>query len=522
MVKILVTDPIHEDAIKILREIGEVEVATNLTKEELLKKIEDADILVVRSGTKVDSEVIDRAKKLKIIGRAGVGVDNIDVEKATEKGIIVVNAPDASSISVAELTLGLILSAARNIPQANESVKRGEWDRKRFKGIELYGKTLGVIGLGRIGQQVVKRAKAFGMDIVGYDPYISKEVANELGVRLLDSVQDVCREADIITVHVPLTPKTKGLIGEEEFNLMKKNAIVVNCARGGIIDEKALYKALKEKRIRAAALDVFEEEPPKNNPLLELDNLICTPHLGASTEEAQKSAGTIVAEQIKKIVNGELAENIVNLPNLPKEKLGKLKPYLVLSEILGNIVMQVLDGTVKKIKIIYSGDLAKENTNLLKRSFLKGLLSPILLAGVNLVNAEILAKNRGIEVIELKTSEDKNYIKIEAEGDKKSFSISGTIINNKPVILEINNYPVNFIPEGVLAITNHIDRPGVVGKVGIILGEYGVNIAGMQVGRKEPGGEAVMILSLDNPIPEEALKKIKELPYIKDISVIKL
>ncbi len=298
--KILITDPIHEDAINILKELGDVEVATNLSKEELLEKIKDADILIVRSGTKVDREVIEHAKKLKIIGRAGVGVDNIDVEAATEKGIIVVNAPDSSSISVAELTMGLILAAARNIPQANNSVKKGEWDRKRFKGIEIYGKTLGIIGLGRIGQQVAKRAKAFGMNLVGYDPYISKEKAESIGVKLLDSIEELCKVSDIITLHVPLTPKTKNLIGEKEINLMKKNAIIVNCARGGLIDEKALYKALKDKKIKAAALYVFEEEPPKNNPLLELDNVICTPHLGASTDEAQKSAGKIVAEQIKK------------------------------------------------------------------------------------------------------------------------------------------------------------------------------------------------------------------------------
>ncbi|WP_456472440.1 phosphoglycerate dehydrogenase [Methanocaldococcus sp.] len=523
MVKILVTDPLHEEAIKILKEIGDVEVATNLSKEELLKKIEDADVLVVRSGTKVDKEVIEHAKKLKIIGRAGVGVDNIDLDAATKKGIIVVNAPDSSSISVAELTMGLMLAAARNIPQANNSVKRGEWDRKRFKGIELYGKTLGVVGLGRIGQQVVKRAKAFGMDIIAYDPYVSKDFAKSLGVELLDDLNELCERADIITLHVPLTPKTKHMIGEEQIKRMKSNCIIINCARGGLIDEKALYEALKNKKIKAAALDVFEEEPPKNSPLLELDNVICTPHQGASTEEAQKAAGTIVAEQIKKILRGELAENIVNMPSLPMEKLGKIKPYMVLAELLGKIAMQVLDGSVKKVEITYYGDLAKENTDLINRSLLKGLLSPILLAGVNLVNAPILAKNRGIEVVESKSTDKKygNAIKIIAESDNKKFSLVGSIINNKPTILEIEGYEVNFIPEGIILIIRHIDKPGMIGKVGSILGEYGINIAEMQVGRKEPGGDSVMLIKLDHPVSEEILKKIKSLDNIKDAVLVK-
>ena len=524
MVKILVTDPLHEDAIKILEEVGEVEVATGLTKEQLLEKIKDADVLVVRSGTKVTRDVIERAEKLKVIGRAGVGVDNIDVEAATEKGIIVVNAPDASSISVAELTMGLMLAAARNIPQATASLKRGEWDRKRFKGIELYGKTLGVIGLGRIGQQVVKRAKAFGMNIIGYDPYIPKEVAESMGVELVDDINELCKRADFITLHVPLTPKTRHIIGREQINLMKKNAIIVNCARGGLIDEKALYEALKEKKIRAAALDVFEEEPPKDNPLLTLDNVIGTPHQGASTEEAQKAAGTIVAEQIKKVLRGELAENVVNMPNIPQEKLGKLKPYMLLAETLGNIVMQVLDGSVNRVELVYSGELAKEKTDLIKRAFLKGLLSPILLAGINLVNAPVIAKNRNINVVESTTSEEKygNAIKITAESDKKKFSIVGAIINNKPVILEVDGYDVSFIPEGVLAIIKHIDRPGTIGRVCLTLGDYGINIAGMQVGRKEPGGESVMLLNLDHTVPDEVVEKIKEIPNIKDIAVVDL
>ncbi|HIP84983.1 MAG TPA: phosphoglycerate dehydrogenase [Methanothermococcus okinawensis] len=524
MVKILVTDEIHKDAIEILKKIGDVEIATNLSKEELKKKIEDVDVIVVRSGTKLTREVLEHAKKLKIIARAGVGVDNIDLEYATERGIIVVNSPDASSISVAELTIGLMLAAARNIPQATASLKRGEWDRKSFKGIELYGKTLGVIGLGRIGQQVVKRAKAFGMDIVGYDPYIPEEVAGELGVKLIRDINELCKVSDFITLHVPLTPKTRHIIGREQIWLMKRNAIVVNCARGGLIDERALYEALKDRRIRAAALDVFEEEPPKDNPLLTLDNVIGTPHQGASTEEAQKSAGIIVAEQIAKILRGEPAENIVNLPVIPSEKIVKLKPYMELAEKLGLMAIQLLDRSIEKVELIYSGEIAKEDTEIIKRSFLKGMLSPILLAGVNIVNAPRVAKSRNIKVIEgtISESEYGNAIEVVAEGNSERISLVGSVVEGRPVLREIDGYKVDIKPEGIICIIRHIDRPGMIGKVGLLLGDYGINIAGMQVGRKEPGGESIMILNVDHVIPEEVLEKLKKLEHIKDAKVIHL
>ena len=524
MVEILITDEIHKEAVEILKKVGDVEIATNLSREELKRKIEDVDVIVVRSGTKLTRDILECAKKLKIIARAGVGVDNIDVEYATERGIIVVNSPDASSISVAELTIGLMLAAARNIPQATASLKRGEWDRKSFKGIELYGKTLGVIGLGRIGQQVVKRARAFGMNIVGYDPYIPEEVARDLGVKLLNDINELCKVSDFITLHVPLTPKTRHMIGREQISLMKKNAIIINCARGGLIDEEALYEALRDRRIRSAALDVFEEEPPKDNPLLKLDNVIGTPHQGASTEEAQKSAGIIVAEQIVKILRGEPAENIVNLPAIPSEKMGKLKPYMELAEKLGLMAIQLLDRSIEKVELIYSGEIAKEDTEMVKRSFLKGMLSPILLAGVNLVNAPSVAKSRNIKVIEgtISESEHGNAIKVLAEGKSEKVSLVGSVIEGKPVLKEIDGYKVDIKPEGIICIIRHIDRPGMIGKVGLLLGDYGINIAGMQVGRKEPGGESIMILNVDHVIPEDVLERLKNLENIKDAKVINL
>jgi len=523
MVKILITDRIHEDAIEILNKVGNVEIATDLTPEELKEKIKDVDVIVIRSGTKLTRDVLENAKNLKIIARAGVGVDNVDLQYATELGIIVVNSPDASSISVAELTMGLMLSAARNIPQATASLKRGEWDRKSFKGLELYGKTLGVIGLGRIGQQVVERAKSFGMNIVGYDPYIPEDVANSMGVKLVD-INELCKVSDFITLHVPLTPKTKYIIGKDQISLMKNNAIIVNCARGGLIDEKALYEALKNKKIRSAALDVFEEEPPKDNPLLTLDNVIGTPHQGASTAEAQKSAGTIVAEQVVKILKGEPAENVVNLPMVPSEKMGKIKPYMILAEKMGLMTIQLLDKSIEKIELIYAGEIAREDTELIKRSFLMGMLSPILLAGVNLINAPTVAKNRNIRIVEgtISESEYGKAIKVIAKGKSEKVSIVGSIVEGKPVIKKINRYSVDIRPEGIICIIKHIDRPGMVGKVGLLLGEYGINIAGMQVGRMEPGGESIMVLNVDHVIPEDVLDKLKKLDNIKDAKVIDL
>ena len=523
MPKILITDSIHDDAVELLKQIGTVEVATGLTVEELKEKIKDADALVIRSGTKATKEIIDVADNLKVIARAGVGVDNVDLTAATEKGIIVVNSPDASSISVAELALGLMLSSARNIPQATASLKRGEWDRKSFKGMELYGKTLGIIGLGRIGQQIAKRAEAFGMTVVAYDPYIPEEVAKNMGIELME-VNDLCKVSDFITLHVPLTPKTKHMIGKEQISLMKPNTVIVNCARGGLIDEEALYDAINNKKIGGAGLDVFEQEPPKDNPLLTLDKVIGTPHQGASTVEAQKSAGTVVAEQVVKILSGKPADNIVNLPRIPTDKMNKLNPYMALAEKMGSMIIQLLDKSVEKVELTYGGELASEDTEMVKRSFLMGLLSPILLAGVNLVNAPTLAKNRNIKIVEgtLSECEYGSGIKIKAEGKEESISLVGSLVEGAPVLKEINSYKIDIKPEGIVCVIKHMDIPGIIGKASTLLGDYGVNIAGMQVGRKEPGGESVMVLNLDNTIADEVINKLKNIDDIIDAKIIKL
>ncbi|AEK20612.1 D-3-phosphoglycerate dehydrogenase [Methanococcus maripaludis KA1] len=516
MSKILITDPLHESAVEILKQAGEVEVATGLTVEELKLKIKDVDALVIRSGTTATREIIEASENLKVIARAGVGVDNVDLDAATEKGIVVVNAPDASSISVAELLFGMMLSAARNIPQATASIKSGKWDRKSFKGMEIYGKTLGIVGLGRIGQQVAKRAQAFGMTIVAYDPYIPEDVASELGIKLL-TVDELCTVSDFITLHVPLTPKTKHMIGKEQIALMKSNMVIMNCARGGLIDETALYDALNSGKIKAAALDVFEQEPPKESPLLTLNNLIGTPHQGASTEEAQLSAGTIVAEQTVKILKGESAENVVNLPMVPTEKMKKLKPYMVLAEKMGSMAIQYLDNSIELLEITYMGGLAKEKTEILKRSFLKGILAPILLAGVNLVNAPVIAKSRNIKIAEGTMSESDygNSIKISAKGENDEISIIGSIEHNEVVFREINGYRMDIKPEGTICIIKHIDRPGMVGKVGVLLGEHGINIAGMQVGRREPGGHSIMFLDIDHMISDEVLDEIRKMENVR-------
>jgi len=523
MPKILITDPLHESAIEILKEAGEVEVATGISIEEIKQKIKDADALVVRSGTNVTKEIIDASENLKVIARAGVGVDNVDLDAATEKGVVVVNAPDASSISVAELMFGMMLSAARNIPQATASIKKGEWDRKSFKGMEVYGKTLGIVGLGRIGQQVAKRAQAFGMNIVAYDPYIPENVASELGIKLL-SVDDLCAASDFITLHVPLTPKTKHMIGKTQLDLMKSNTVIINCARGGLIDENALYDAINTGKIKAAGLDVFEQEPPKGSPLLSLNGIIGTPHQGASTEEAQLSAGTIVAEQTVKILKGESAENVVNLPMIPTEKMKKLMPYLVLAEKMGSMSIQYLDNSIDIIEITYMGGLAKEKTEMLKRAFLKGILSPILLAGVNLVNAPVIAKSRNIKMVEgiMAESDYGNSIKITAKGENDEISIIGSIEHNEVVFREINGYRMDIKPEGTICIIKHIDRPGMVGKVGVLLGEHGINIAGMQVGRKEPGGHSIMFLDVDHMIPEDVMDELRKIDNVRVAKAINI
>ncbi len=522
--KVLIADQINEKGIDELKDIADVVVQTDITPEELVSSIPDYDAIVVRSRTKVTREVIEASQKLKIIARAGVGVDNVDVEAATEKGIMVVNAPESTSITVAEHTMGIILSLARKISIADKSVKEGKWEKSKFMGSELAGKTLGVIGMGRIGSQVVKRCKAFDMKILVNDPYITEEVASRLGATIVER-DTLFEEADVITIHVPLTPETKHSIGKAEFDLMKDTACIINCARGGIINEEDLYQALSEGAIGGAGLDVFEKEPPEGNPLLTLDNLVATPHIGASTREAQRDAAIIVAKEIKEVLTGGTARNVLNMPVIDPETLILIKPYFELMTKLGRFLIQTAQGNIKEVDVTYCGELAEfPKLDILTRMILQEILNPILTEPVNLVNALAVAENRGITVIEGKRCEVHGFdslIRVEMKSDKNDMVIEG-VSTKEPKIVLINGYKVDVETEGHLLISSYKDIPGVIGIIGTKLGEHEINIAKMQVGRQKPGGEAVMVLKIDSTVPENVLDELKELENVYDAVVVNL
>ncbi len=514
--KVIVADSINEKGISDLEEVADVTVDTSITPEELVKTIKDYDAIVVRSRTKVTREVIEAAPKLKIIARAGVGVDNVDVEAANEKGIMVINAPESTSISVAEHTMGLMMSLARKISLADKSVKEGKWEKSKFMGMELNNKILGIVGMGRIGSQVVKRAKAFNMDILVYDPYISDEAGLEMGVSVVD-LETLIRQSDLITLHVPLTPETRNLISADELEIMKDTAFIINCSRGGIVNEEALYDALKNNKIGGAALDVFTEEPPQDSPLFELDNLVATPHIGASTVEAQRDAALIVANEIITVFQDGSPRNVLNMPVMDPKNFQLMKPYLELAEKMGSFMMQATSGNIKNMDVTYCGELAEmPQHDILTRSILQVILNPILTEPVNLVNALSIAQNRGIVVTEGKRLESEGYkciIELEIKTDEDVFSIDGTFVD-EPKIIKINGYWVDVKPEGNMFIAKYQDLPGTIGAIGTKLGEHEINIATMQVGRREAGGEAIMVLKVDQSVPQSVLEEVKKMDNV--------
>lgn len=523
--KVLVSDQISDLGVAKLTEKVSVDVKTELTPDELIRIIPDYDALVVRSSTKVTRQVLEAGKNLKVVGRAGVGVDNIDVEAATERGIIVINAPEGNTISAAEHAIAMMTSMARNIPAASASMKAGEWKRNKFMGVELFKKTLGVIGMGRIGSEVIKRAKAMEMDILAYDPYISAERAEKMGVTLT-SLEEIYRKADFITLHTPLTKTTRHMISHKELAMMKDGVRLINCARGGLIDEKALYDAIKSGKVAAAALDVFEEEPVTCNPLCELPNVIVTPHLGASTEEAQVNVAVQVAEQVVNALTGEPLVSAVNVPVIPPETLADVKPFIPLMKTLGSFYTQVFNGQIESIDILYSGEIANYPVTPLTNSLLIGLLSVILQETVNYVNAPVIAKQRGIKVREIASKTVENFTNLitvtikTAEGTR---TIAGTLFNKNDIrIVQIGKYRIEVVPSRYMLVTTYIDMPGVIGRFGITLGENNINIAGMQVGRQSIGGEAVMVLQVDSPVPEEVLNKLLTLDALLSIRFVKL
>ena len=524
--KVLLLDGVAEAGVAILKEAGfETDIKGTPSKEELLATIGAYDAMVVRSQTKVTAEIVNAGTKLKVIGRAGVGVDNVDVPAATQRGIIVMNAPDGNTISTAEHTVAMIMALSRNIPAAVASLKEGKWDRKSFVGVEVRDKTLGIIGLGRIGTEVAKRMQAMGMTILGYDPVLSEERAEKLGIRLA-TVDEILAEADYITVHTPLTPETKGLLGAEAMAKMKKGVRLINCARGGIIDEAALAAAIKSGHVASAALDVYNEEPPLNRELIELPRVVCTPHLGASTEEAQVNVAIDVAIEMVKALRGEAFKNAVNIPSIRPEILAVLKPYLPLAEKIGSLLAQLAGGRIGKLEANYLGEIAAYDLTPLTTSLLMGFLRPILSNEVNLVNAPLLAKERGLKVAEHKAEAPEDYtslIRVKIETEKGTRIVAGTLFRqNEERIVEIDGYFFDVAPTGFMLIAPHQDKPGIIGKVGTILGDANINIAFMQVGRKTPGGRAIMVLSVDNAIPEEVLAKLAKLATLEEAKLVKL
>jgi D-3-phosphoglycerate dehydrogenase len=512
--KVLVSDPLAEEGLAILRTQFEVDEKTDLKEDQLISIIGNYDALLVRIGTEVTAKVIEAGKNLKFIGRAGAGVDNIDMDAATRKGIIVANAPEGNTLAATEHTMAMMLSLARNIPQATASLKKKEWKRSRFMGVELNEKTLGILGLGRIGREVSKRATALGMHIVGYDPFIGKEKAAQFGVDSM-SVEELFKVSDVITVHTPLIKETKHLINAKSIATMKDGVRIINCARGGIIDEKALYDAIKSGKVAGAALDVFEEEPPLQSPLLDLEQVIVTPHLGASTVEAQTNVAVSIAKQCISVLEGGSAKYVVNAPLVPADQQDIVEPFARLAEKIGRFLIQLVEGRLEKVEIIYGGELSQGtyNTKFITRVALKGLLDPILQVPVNIVNAEYIASERGIKVSETITADAqgfKNLITIRVLTDKGEESVSGTVFfKGRSRIVAIGGYTMDMIPEGYVIVSRHLDKPGVIGRASTILGQANINIAGMQVGRINPGQEAIMVLNVDSEVPPEIMDEIR-------------
>ncbi|MCL2607121.1 MAG: phosphoglycerate dehydrogenase [Methanomassiliicoccaceae archaeon] len=511
--KMLVSDPLSEEGLKILTDSGiPVDVKPGLNEDELCAVIGEYDGLIIRSGTTVTKKVLDAGKKLKVVGRAGVGVDNVDVPHATEKGILVMNTPSANIISAAEHSLAMIMSLARMIPWAHASVHKGEWKRSKFTGIELYGKTLGIIGVGRVGGEIAKRAKSFNMAMIGYDPYLPKDVADDLGVKLT-SLEDVLMNSDIMTIHTPLLPETKNMISMPQFKMMRKNALLVNVARGGIVNEDDLYEALKNKIIAGAAFDVFINEPLKEGcKLLELDNLVMTPHLGASTVEAQEKVSVDIAENVIAYLRDGVISNAVNAPR------GQLDPtiaqYLPLAERLGICVHQ-LNGRipVNNIEVICSGEIASKNTKMITLSALIGILRNIVGDSVNTINAESIAKGKNIKVTESKNEDSpvySNTVTVKVTTEKGTRTVHGTVFAQTPRLVGIDNYCFEIPMDTDLLYARYRDKPGVIGSVGKILGENNINIGQMTVGRETAKGMAMMLMGVDHEVPAELIKKISD------------
>jgi len=517
-VKVLISDALAAPGVEFLKDQGlEVDELLDLSPDELRERIKEYDGLIIRSGTKVTSDIIEAADNLRAIGRAGIGVDNIDVEAASKRGILVANAPESNTIAAAEHTVGLMLSAARRISAADSSMRAGEWKRGGFKGVELAYKTLGLIGLGHVGSIVARIANGFRMRVLAYDPYVSAERMRTMNVYRAESLEEIYEKADFISPHVPSTPQTTGMIGEEAIAKMKPTTYVINASRGGIIDETALYDALKEERLAGAALDVFEEEPPEDSPLLKLENFVSTPHLGASTVEAQDRAGRIAAEQVAVALESSVPMNAINAPVPEGEGAEFVANFSRLCEALGMLIYRLTERPGERLKIEYQGDIAGYDTRLLDISVQKGLLSPMVNEPLNYVNTPTLAGDRGLKVETTSTTEGGAYtslITARLQVDSQENLVSGTLIGpqRQPRIIEILGHEVDIVLEKHMLFIRYDDIPGVIGRVGTILGENSINIGNMAVGRDDPVSKSIMALTVDDPVPETVLDQLLEIP----------
>jgi D-3-phosphoglycerate dehydrogenase len=533
-VKIIVTERIAEEGISYLKEKGfEVDTKFGISHGDLLLIIGQYDAIIVRSVTKVNAELLEKAKRLKVAGRAGNGIDNIDVDACTRKGIVVVNTPESNSMAAAELAIGLAFSIFRNIPQANQAGRNGDFRRSRFLGNELDGKVAGIIGLGRIGSIVATKLKGCNMKVVAYDPYITDEKFKKYGVDRCENLEELLKQSDFITLHTPKTPETYGILGEKELKLCKKGVRIVNAARGGLVNEKALYQALKEGQVAAAGIDVLDPEPnydrkPEEqdykNPLLTLDNVVTTPHLGASTAEANYNVGTTIAELVASALNEEMVA-AVNMPSLKTKDISEIKPYLDLAEMLGKIYYQAEKETVQKIEITYRGDLADKETRVISLSVLKGFLDPIIKEKVNYVNAELMLNNMGVELVESTSSHlDKytNLITVKFFTKNRELSVSGTVFAKEAIrIVDFFGYNLDFEPTPYVIAIQNTDKPGVIGRIGTILGSSEVNIAAMQLSRNRKGEKAESFVSVDGEVCEEVLDKIRSIDGVLKATMIK-
>jgi D-3-phosphoglycerate dehydrogenase len=508
--RVLVRESIAAAGVDLLREHFDVDEDAESDLAEIIVRY---DAIVVRSATKLTAELIDRAAKLKVIGRAGVGVDNVDVEAATRRGIVVANAPESTVVSAAEHTVGLLVALARNIPQAHAALKQGRWERKAYGGIELAGKTLGVLGFGRIGQQVARRAAGLGMRVVAYDPFVAAERFRELGVERLETPDDVYAAAEFLTLHLPLTPETRGSLNAAAFAHMRDGVRLVNAARGELVDEPALVEALTSGKVAGAALDVFSEEP-YSGPLLELDNVVVTPHLAASTGEAQDRAGVIVAEQVAAALEGGLVTNAVNIPVIGAEDLESLGPYIPLAAKLGRIAMELTEGRAQEVTVTTYGGLAEYDTRLLTVAALNGLFQGRADRPVNYVNAPLIARERGIEVKEERSRSARDYtnlVRVEIVNGEDELRVSGTLIgsDNRQWLVRVMGFDIELELAPLLVLFRYDDVPGVIGRVGTLFGDAGVNIANMTVSRTRRGDKALMALTIDSVPPPELVERFR-------------